>query len=203
MTLRTALVSALMLSASCGASATLIDFEDLTLGDTYSPVSLFSTGGVDASIRNFQWSSGAWTSGGVGQVSNWGWAGGTGNEMILNNTNLGLDFVGSVGSAGYLVFQFGEYGGNMNLDINGHFVNFNNWEDLDGATIGGVTVNVLAGGLGNDKGTVEFNGLIDKFLTGGQEYAVDNFRYQLVPAPGALALLGVAGIAGRRRRRSS
>lgn len=202
MTLRTALVSALMLSASCGASASLIDFEDLTSGSSYSPLALFTTAGVDARVVDFQWSSGTWTNGGHGLVSTGGWAGGSGNEMILNNANLGLDFSGSVGSLGYLAFQFGEYGGNMNLDINGHFVNFNNWQDLNGATVGGVTINVLAGGFGNDMGTVEFNGLIHKMATGGQEYAVDNFRYQLVPAPGALALLGLAGVAGRRRRRT-
>jgi MYXO-CTERM domain-containing protein len=36
----------------------------------------------------------------------------------------------------------------------------------------------------------------------GLTVAVDNFAVSSVPAPGALALLGVAGLAGGRRRRA-
>jgi len=37
--------------------------------------------------------------------------------------------------------------------------------------------------------------------TGVENYTLSNFTYALVPAPGAVALLGVAGLAARRRRR--
>ena len=37
---------------------------------------------------------------------------------------------------------------------------------------------------------------------GTVNYTMTNFSYSAVPAPGAIALLGVAGLAGGRRRRA-
>jgi hypothetical protein len=68
-------------------------------------------------------------------VQNGGMANGSGMEMMVNNINLDIDFGGSVT---YSEVYFGEYGGNLNLEINGQFVNFENFHQIDGALIGGV-----------------------------------------------------------------
>jgi hypothetical protein len=76
-----------------------------------------------------------------------------------------------------LTFRFGEYGGNLNIEINGDFRNFQNFSDLNGLTIGGANVSVT-NGFGNDIGEVTISGTIDSFSIGGQELWVDDFCYQ-------------------------
>jgi hypothetical protein len=96
-----------------------------------------------------------------------------GHRLQLNNINARLDFAASTGPQSGLRFRFGEYGGNINIAINGDFRNFANMIDIDGAVIGGCTVQVLSGGLGNDCGTVKLVGTVDKLVIGGQEFWID------------------------------
>ena len=76
--------------------------------------------------------------------------------------------------------RFGEYGGNLNLRINNDFRNFRNFADVHGTTIGGVNVNVLSGGNGNDSGKIKFTGTIQDqgnwghLAIGGQEFWIDD-----------------------------
>jgi hypothetical protein len=91
-------------------------------------------------------------------------------EMIVNNILLKFDFGGPVAG---LALRFGEYGGNLNIDINGEFVNFENFADINGAVIGGVNVSVV-NGLGNDQGTLTLLGTIESFAIGGQELFIDD-----------------------------
>jgi len=70
-----------------------------------------------------------------------------------------------------------------------------------GVLIASVTVQ---GGDGLREGAGYFSALLQGKLAGsGDTWTanVDNVKYGDIPAPGALALLGLAGIAGRRRRR--
>jgi hypothetical protein len=86
------------------------------------------------------------------------------------------------------IIRFGEYGGNLNIAINGDFRNFNNFADINMSSIGGVAVEVT-GGLGNDTGLVLLDGVINRvtltppgldtggvtnFIIGGQELAIDS-----------------------------
>ena len=98
-----------------------------------------------------------------------GLAGGTGQELAVNNVNLNFDFGRPVRSISLL---FGEYGGNLNIEINGDFRNFDNFTDIDGAIIGGVQVSVI-NGFGNDAGRLELEGVISSFSVGGQELWID------------------------------
>ncbi len=147
-----------------------VDFEDLSLGMRYGVGDVFVASGVQISASDFQWSGGGWTSGGFTEVGNAGHAGGSGQEMIVNNILLKFDFGGPVAG---LSLRFGEYGGNLNIDVNGEFVNFGNFADINGAVIGGVNVSVV-NGLGNDRGTLTLLGTIDSFAIGGQELFIDD-----------------------------
>lgn len=145
------------------------DFEDLTLGTTYHVLDTFTTSGVPVTVKAFQWSNGVWTNGGHTTVENGGRAGGSGNEMNVNNVN--LDFGTPVSVSGCSLL-FGEYGGNVNVEINGDFRNVFNFSDLNGLTIGEVHVTVV-NGFGNDKGSLHLTGLISQFAIGGQELWID------------------------------
>jgi hypothetical protein len=147
-----------------------VDFEDLPLGTVYGVGDVFVTSGVQVAGSDFQWGSGDWTSDGFAEVGNAGDAGGSGQEMIVNNLLLKFDFGGPVAG---LRLRFGEYGGNLNIDINGEFVNFENFADINGAVIDGVSVSVV-NGLGNDQGILTLVGTINSFAIGGQELVIDD-----------------------------
>ncbi|MBC8249799.1 MAG: hypothetical protein H8E90_08990, partial [Anaerolineales bacterium] len=147
-----------------------VDFEDLTLGTVYNVGDTFVTSGITVTATAFQWSGGTWTSDGFAEVENTGLAGGTGQEMEVNNITLEFDFGDPISG---LELLFGEYGGNLNIEINGAFQNFENFADIDGSTIGGVSVSVV-NGFGNDQGTLTLSGTIYSFTIGGQELWIDD-----------------------------
>lgn len=110
-------------------------------------------------------------------------AGGSGHEVRVNNIT--LCFSANFGQVlKHIKFAFGEFGGNLNLMINRQFVNFRNFKDIHGQIIGGVNVNVLSGGAGNDSGAVEFTGTINDqrwwghLAIGGQELWIDDFCWE-------------------------
>lgn len=181
---------------SSPAYAATVDFEDLTLGTTYEVPDLINTGGIVLEGVPFQWSSGIYTSEGFARVSNSGMAGGSGNELEVNNISLLYVPVNPIPG---LTLDFGEYGGNLNIDINNDFRNFDNFAEIDGLVIGGVTVSVT-NGLGNDTGILSLSGTINSFTIGGQELGIDNLS--TVPVPGAALLLlsGIIGVLGLKRK---
>ncbi|CAD7773481.1 hypothetical protein DMNBHIDG_00769 [Candidatus Methanoperedenaceae archaeon GB37] len=162
--------------------ASTIDFEDLILGTTYNCCGYkFTTSGIPVTLKKFQWSNGQWTSDGYTKVQDGGQAGGSGNEMWVNNVN--LDFGFGVPLT-HLSLLFGEYGGNVNIEINGDFRNVLNFSDINGLTIGGVLVTVVD--FGGGKGGITLTGVINQFAIGGQELAIDNVE---APIDMAFALI--------------
>jgi len=110
-------------------------------------------------------------------------AGGAGNEVMVNNIN--LCFSANFGQVlRHIRIAFGEYGGNLNIQINRKFINFRNFIDIHGSIIGDVKVNVLSGGTGNDAGEIEFVGEIrdhrwsGHLAIGGEELWVDNICWE-------------------------
>ncbi len=148
------------------------DFEDLPPDATYNVGDTFVTSDVSITVGIFQWSNGNWTSAGHARVVTGGNAGGLGNEINVNNVNLAFDFGAPITS---LSLAFGEYGGNLNIEINHVFKNFGNFAEIDGQTIGGVNVTVV-NGLGNDKGKLELAGTISQLALGGQELFIDDVK---------------------------
>ena len=158
-------------------------YEDLTAGDTYNYPDTFVTGGILCRQLGFQWSSSTWFFNGTTTVDNRGYACSYGNELWLNNSVIAHDFEASIGTMENVTIQFGEYGGNVNIDINGDFRNVDNFIDLDGLTIGGVLVHVPYGGAGDDCGKLELTGHVKVLAIGGQECWIDCLEGDVVTAP--------------------
>ena len=155
-----------------------IDFEDLPAVASYAVGDSFvaDNAGLQATFtgRPFEWSNGVVFAGGSANVSNGNLAAVAGQEIGTNNILLDVDFGHPVED---LSMNFGEYGGNLNVYINGDFVNFENFADINGAVIGGTNVSVT-NGLGNDAGVVEIDGVVNNFGFGGQELWVDHICAQ-------------------------
>ena len=149
-----------------------LGFEDLTPGARYNVSDVFITSNVAVHVRKFQWANGLWTDTGHAKVENGGMAGGFGNEINVNNVNLEFAFPRIIPE---LKLLFGEYGGNCNIEINGDFLNFGNFSEINGKTIGGVEVSVV-NGLGNDTGELHLSGKITQFAIGGQELYIDHIE---------------------------
>ncbi len=153
-----------------GGQEDCIDFEQQTLATVYNVSDVFTDEGVQISLRQFDWGNNNWTTGGHATIENSLYAGYTGQEIGVNNINLEFDFGGTLNG---LSLYFGEYGGNLNIRVNGVFQNFDNFATINGTTIGGATVAVINGN-GNDKGFLELSGTIDSFEIGGQELWIDH-----------------------------
>ncbi|MBW7885731.1 MAG: hypothetical protein H3C34_24495, partial [Caldilineaceae bacterium] len=146
-------------------------FDDLTVGTSYAVGAKFSAG-LEFEVLPYTWADGTVTNSGTIAVSNGLFAAGSGNELTVNNATLGLLLPSPSGVVG-LTLRFGEYGGNVNVTINGDFRNIDNLSVLDGLTVGGAAVSVT-GGLGNDAGELKVAGPISSFSIGGQEFFVDD-----------------------------
>jgi len=147
------------------------------------PASSFQLTTMDIGATPFTWSSGIVTSSGFATIQNGGRAGGSGSEIAVNNLLISVS-VGIGQTLEAVRVSFGEYGGNLNLSINNQFVNFGDFSQAHGKTIGGVRVNVLSGGLGNDKGQIEFIGHmtdqasgLGQLAVGGQELWIDDICF--------------------------
>lgn len=148
-----------------------VDFESVPLGVNYVAFNSFTDSGVTMTVDLFQWSNGTWVTGNQARADDDQMAGGSGKDINLNNVNLRFDF-GPWGAED-LTVAVGEYGGNINLRINGDHRNFQNFPDINGATVGGVQVSV-SGGAQNQLGTLTLTGQIDDFSIGGQELWIDD-----------------------------
>lgn len=190
-------VCAAFLCAVGVASAATVDFDDMTLGSVYNSGDSFTTGGVLVTVGDFFLTGGGTTSG-AATVTDAMVADGGGNEMSINNVNLSFDF--GAPTINGLSLQFGEQGGDLNLNINGDLQKFADFTDVDNSVIGGVNVYVI--GPNQGKGGLFAIGLINSFAVGGQELSVDNLVANCVPEPATIGLLLLGGIAvGRRKRR--
>jgi hypothetical protein len=161
-----------------------VDFEDPLPSATYYVGDVFPDSGALIFVEPFQWGNSVWTDTGFAGIDTDGLSGGMGQDLVVNNVNVRIDFPVLPGE---VVFQFGEYGGNLNIEINGDFRNFADFSDIDGATIGGVDVSVV-GGLGDDRGAVRLKGTIYAFAVGGQELWIDNVCVFEAPPPVATGL---------------
>jgi hypothetical protein len=93
----------------------------------------------------------------------------TGKELQYNNATTHIER--SDGNwMNNMSLKFGEWGGNLNMEINGDFRNFEDMLDIDGAVNGGVLVTVDWGGGGNGCGQVTLTGDLSYIRMGGQEY---------------------------------
>lgn len=163
------------------APSDCIELDDLKLGAEIQvgdpAVVNNATGSLKFNVEGqaFQWSDGTWFSGGQATVTQTHSAGNAGNEININNIN--LHFVSSVGGLDGISMLYGEYGGNINLEINGDFRNASNFTDLHGMLIGGVRIMVHPRPGNPELGEISLvaeNNPLAHFKIGGQELYIDH-----------------------------
>ena len=182
--------------AVTGASALLIDFEDLAVGQTYEVGGSFTTRGVVVEVEDI-WVGERWDSGGSASIVDYSSAGGSGNEVRPGRVNLNFLINTNYNS---LTLKYGEYGGSLNISINGDFRYFDNFVDIDGETIGNTSVTAIDNGTpGQSTGELTVAGTISSFKIGGAELYLDDINF--IPEPGTVLLVGLGGLAVMRKRK--
>jgi len=155
-----------------------LGFEDLALGATFGNGASFATGGATLTVRPFFTTlgpCGGSTAANQARVGNLARACGAGQELEVNNVNLDFDFGGPVTD---VVIPYGEYGGNVNLTINGDCRSVANFADLSGIIVGAVGINVIDfGPPGQGCGVIVLSGDVSDLLVGGQELFIDEVSY--------------------------
>jgi len=159
-----------------------VAFEDLPLNKQYFPIGSprqFVTDGVPCKVFGLFKTDGSLDLSGVVQVVDFNNACGSGQELLTFFATVEFDF-NAVSPVENVEFKFGEYGGNINVEINGHARNVPNYSHLDGQVIGGVLFTVVSGGNGSDCGRVKCDGVIRTLLLGGMDHAVDCLEWDWV-----------------------
>lgn len=169
---RTWLILCLLSLGSICLGGCCVSFESPPLGTVYNVGDTFIDSATVIVCMPFQWSNGISTNDGFATVVTEACAGGSGQEMQVNNINLAFGFLSKLNG---LTLNFGEYGGNLNITINDEFKNFENFDDINGSNIGGVQVTCTGTGCsGGGTGTLELVGEITLFIIGGQEFCIDD-----------------------------
>ena len=166
---------------TCESLDTLLLGKQITV--SAPPGNSFQPPTMDIAAHPFTSGNGTITPTGYAKIENGGHAGGFANEINVNNITLSVS-IGFGQTLQKVHLSFGEYGGNLNVSINNNLVNFSNFADIAGTTIGGATVNLISGGGGNDKGQIEFTGNmtdqasgLGQFSVGGQELYIDDICF--------------------------
>ncbi len=150
-----------------------IDFENVPAGTLIPAGGSFASNGVLMHLEEFYWNVGSCnnpTMSGNVQIQNGNMACGSGQELLVNNVNVAFDY--GVPLLGMVIY-FGEYGGNINLTINGHCVSEANFSDVP-SIIGGVMVTVVEPDPGHGCGRIVLKGPILQVSVGGQEFWIDD-----------------------------
>ncbi|MCH2160681.1 MAG: hypothetical protein MK085_02285 [Phycisphaerales bacterium] len=155
------------------AAAQAPDWEDQTLGDTFFVGQNITASGIDVTFHCFDWAPPAGTTcNGQAVIDDRLLACGSGYDLNLNNINVRMNFAGSGMPQTDLTLLYGEYGGNVNLRVNGDARNVANFSDLHGTVVGGTTILVNTF-PGSSCGEILFQGLTNDLLVGGQELWID------------------------------
>ena len=107
-------------------------------------------------------------------------AGGVADEMNLNNINMRI--IPDTPSI-YASYKYADFGGNVNLGVNGELRNTNDLVDVDGDVVGGCDISVSETALPwGVQGEVDIDcpagTTIEKFGFGGQEFFVDDIFFE-------------------------
>jgi len=153
-----------------------VDFEDPAAGTLIYVGTTVTDSGADVTGVPFQWSNGIWTNNGNAEIvladAAWCHAGGTGQELLVNNINVEIEWPAALANG--LTVLFAEHGGNVNLGVNGAHANAENFDGLVGM-LGGVVVSCSGPGCtGGGLAQLKLEGTVNQFYIGGQEFCIDD-----------------------------
>jgi len=185
------------------AAAVVMDFEDLNTGATYNASDFFYASGVKITVSPLEPADGPPPVSGNVIVSDYGMAGGIGNELQINGVDLNFLFGSSGCPSCGLVIMFGYYGGDISLGINGDVRTAHDIASLP-STIGGASIKAIGGNVG---AMLVINGNpINKLTIGGENLYIDtalSCETEAIPEPATITLLGLGALnifAGRKKR---
>ncbi|MCP4547448.1 MAG: T9SS type A sorting domain-containing protein [bacterium] len=176
-----ALIVVLMPLASMAATVTF-DYE--TLGTAWggphgnSPGDhIFTEDNVDVYVQNFH--LGAYTGFHETRIDPAIAVFGSNQILWISNIDVKFDFSGAPGAPNKVTFDYADFGGDENLQVNGGpLLEIPNFMALNGVVVApGVTCWVTEIPIGgNIKGQVTLEGQVGKVIVGGQELYIDNMR---------------------------
>ena len=150
-------------------AVTCADFDELTVGTKYSVGDTFSNDGLDFAVRNIVQPDGTVGPSNYIEVVNSNNAGGAPKELNINNANLEVVLAAPVAG---ITLKAGEYGGYVNLMVNGDLRKAQDLTAFDGLIIGGALVEVANPSA--DLYRVRVSDGVSSFAIGGQEFFVDD-----------------------------
>lgn len=176
----TVAATALLVAGTAAAASFFYDFSVPAPGTSYVFGDSLTPNGSTVEFKRFQWSSGVWTATGVATVFATDNAGGSANELNLNNINLRII---PDTPAVYATYKYADFGGNVNLGVNGDLRNTADLIDVDGDVVGGCDISVTETAIpGGVQGEVDIDCpdpvVIEKFGIGGQEFFIDEIYFE-------------------------
>ena len=187
-------IALLTLSTVASAHAVVVDFEDLSAGN-FGVGGSFSSAGISFDVIAYNGVGGGFfinktTSPPNTQLN---MANSTGINVILPaNTNLiEFDYFDHCSGCSTTGITVNGVASSPTIQLTA----------LDGTTLGGVAIEVIAGSGLTIPNHLTLSGPITSFATGGTEYLFDNLRITVPePTTGILAICGIAGFSRRRKR---
>lgn len=159
------------------AWTTCYNFSSMSVGSSWSVGDSLSLATATVNFKQFRLGDGSWTSTGFAEIDASTNANGSPTkELELNNIMVQVVPDSDAYSA---TFLYADFGGNVNLGVNGDHRNVANMIALDGTVVGGCDVTVTQTISGsNRRGEVTIvpqeGEVIEKFGTGGQEFWIDD-----------------------------
>lgn len=153
-------------------------FEPLGLGVEYNVGAVLPVtpnGNGTLRLTPFEWSNGQSFDKGFARYTDRGLVNNSKFELELNNITLEVSFDTPVN---LITLQFGEYGGNLNIWINGEFLNFYRMEKISRSTLGDVSVTAVYDS--SERGKLTLKGDIHRFGLGGQELFINDYCFSRV-----------------------
>lgn len=145
-----------------------LSFEEQKLRMQYVETDRFFDNGVAVDVEGFD--AGGTPTSGFAQIDDGGLAGGTGQDLATNNVNLRPGFPYPLDG---VTLEFGDYGGAINLEVNGTTLVTNGVAALPATIAGSVAVTVDADPDAST-GRLTLTGPITSFAIGGQELWLDD-----------------------------
>lgn len=178
--------------ASRNAEANFIDFEELPLNHKYYETDTFEASGIQVVVEKFYPVIGSPISG-FAQVDSIGLAGGMGKEIGTHNADIKFVFTDSGFCALNLTLLYGDFGGDINLGINGDLRKAAVFTALP-SEIGGTHITIYGA---PSAPLLYIEGYIASLTIGGQNVYIDRvsfLEYQGIPEPSMVCLLGLGSL---------